>query len=66
MEATKLWGCHSQPRYSGYWGQSLVPSTNKKSAPFLDYVWIEDKATKECQYRKETPEDPRCIGCTCL
>lgn len=62
----KNWGCHSQPRNDGYWGKTMYFSPVKNYPPQSDYIWIKDTATKECQYRKETPDDPRCIECTCL
>lgn len=58
------YACHSKPRKDGYWAQHLWPSFDKRDLPEREYVWVDDVMTKECQYRKSTP-DPRCEGCTC-
>jgi hypothetical protein len=25
--------------------------------------WHEDTGSRECQHRKRTPDDPKCVGC---
>lgn len=57
------WGCHSKPRQDGYWGTSATV-TDSKGRRIQQAVWIKDTGTKECQYRKDKPIDPRCEGCT--
>ncbi len=71
----KPWGCHSQPRKDGYWASEKTGTM--KLDPFIDdftrsiglhrvqsAVWIEDTMSKDCKHRIDTPDDPRCEGCT--
>jgi hypothetical protein len=58
-----LWGCHSKPRADGYWVQD---GTIVKGNLQLQLMrWHTDTSSRECQYRKATPDDPRCVGCSC-
>lgn len=63
------YACHSKPRKDGYWagdGLAIVES-NCEGINLVWWglaKWIPDTMTKECQYRKTTP-DERCKGCTC-
>lgn len=61
---SKPWGCHSKSRKAGYWGRDLILNADDGYPPEYGWIWIEDTGTIECQYRKATPDDPRCKGCT--
>lgn len=63
-DAVKPWGCHSKPRKDGYWARSVFRGHLGTLPPVEGWVWIEDTGSKECQYRKSAPADPRCLGCT--
>ena len=56
----KPYACHSKPRSDGYWAQTMLH--HECYTPERAWVWIEDKMTQECQYRKGVT-DPRCDGC---
>jgi len=58
------WGCHSQPRKDGFYVRTLQFPHDGKGAPRDGWEWMKDTGSKECQYRKATPNDPRCEGCT--
>jgi hypothetical protein len=60
---SKPWGCHSQPRKDGYWAKAGT-FVNERLEVVQNARWIVDVGSRECQYRKSTP-DPRCEGCTC-
>ena len=57
------WGCHSKPRKAGYWAKDGT-FVNERLEVIQSAIWIEDTGSKECQYRKSAPADPRCAGCT--
>jgi hypothetical protein len=58
------YGCHSKPHLDWYWVQDTWGFTgeNQRIAIMRKH---EDTSSRECQYRKETPTDPRCEGCSC-
>lgn len=60
----KHYACHSKPREDGYWGRAMCHEGNSDYPPEYGMEWIPDTMTKECNYRKTTP-DERCKGCTC-
>lgn len=60
----KPYGCHSKPRNNAYWSKQVIYKEPSVYSPTEEWVLIPDTMTKECQYRKTTP-DERCKGCTC-
>jgi hypothetical protein len=58
----KPWGCHSKPREDGYMVRDGC--INKGGVLIQLTRYHKDTATIECQYRKSSPTDPRCHGCT--
>lgn len=60
--------CHNIPRLDGYYAKSKTIVMDDKDQPeglVLDQIveWVENRNTKECQYRRHVTDDPRCEGC---
>lgn len=56
------WGCHSahgHERCDWYWVQD-----GWMTAEVRRMVMHKDTGSIECQYRKGTPDDPKCAGCS--
>lgn len=63
MTVQQPYGCHNRQSKDGYWvnGGTNVTDNNTRRTQWP--VWIKDRGTPDCQYRKATPDDPRCVGC---
>lgn len=59
------YGCNNSERHSWYRAPDRVRVIHGKDGKdfAIGTVFIEDTSTKDCQYRKSTPNDPRCKGC---
>jgi len=57
----KPYGCNNSERKPGYYAPNRIHHAD--GCFVVVASWIEDQATTACQYRKETPNDPRCEGC---
>ena len=67
---TARWGCWNTPRKDGYWVRNgTVPVQDDVGFGPQTVVeaqllrWHEDTGSRECQHRKSTPSDPKCVGC---
>jgi hypothetical protein len=56
-----LYGCNNTPREDGY---MVRDSTLVKGSIEIQVMrYHKNTSTRDCQYRRETPADPRCTGC---
>lgn len=66
MSVTPQYACHNSKRAGGYW---VKDGTYVEYGPIGDarqvwaMRWHTDTMSRECQYRKGVPADPRCEGC---
>jgi hypothetical protein len=54
-------GCNNTERKPGYYVTELVYAEDGTFT--YQQRYIRDTSTTECQYRKDTPNDPQCEGC---
>lgn len=56
------YGCHSQPRASGYWARNGT-FVNERIEVVQNAVFISDTMSRECRYDRQR-EDAKCEGCS--
>lgn len=55
------YGCNNTPREDGYMVRD--GTIVKGSIEVQVMLYHKDTSSRTCQYRLETPNDPRCAGC---
>jgi hypothetical protein len=57
-----VYGCHSKPRYGGYWAREIVRISSGEP-PQDGWRFIADTMSRECRYDRQR-EDAKCGGCS--